>query len=324
MRRVLITGITGFAGGHLAAHLMERGDFDICGAALDRGYGLDFLPWRIPVTLANLQNPQAVEALLEEVRPQYIYHLAAQANVPAAWEDPWGTFENNVRPELNILGTMARRKLSCRLLVVASNEIYGTVPPECLPVNEDAPLRPVNPYGVSKAAQDLLALQYYLSHGLDVIRVRAFNHLGPRQSPQFVAASFARQIAEIEAGMRAPVLYVGNLEAQRDFTDVADVVRAYALLMEKGESGQAYNVGSGRAHSIRELLDVLLSMSSVSIHVEVDPQRTRPVDAPLIVADITRLQRATGWQPTISFEESLQRVLAYWRAVVHQPGYQPG
>ncbi len=324
MRRVLITGITGFAGGHLAAHLMECGGFDIHGAALDGGYGLDFLPRRVPVTLTNLQDPQAVEALLEEVQPQHIYHLAAQANVPAAWEDPWGTFENNVRPELNILGTMARQKLSCRLLVVASNEIYGAVPPERLPVNEDAPLRPVNPYGVSKAAQDLLALQFHLSHGLDIIRVRAFNHLGPRQGPQFVAASFARQIAEIEAGMRAPVLYVGNLGAQRDFTDVADVVRAYALLMEKGESGQAYNVGSGRAHSIRELLDVLLSMSSVSIRVEVDPQRTRPVDAPLIVADITRLQRATGWQPTISFEESLQRVLAYWRAVVRQPSYRPG
>ncbi len=324
MTRVLITGITGFAGGHLAAHLVERGCFDIYGAALDRGYGLDFLPGRVSVMLLNLQDPQAVETLLEEVQPQHIYHLAAQANVPAAWEDPWGTFENNVRPELNILRTMVRRNLDCRLLVVASNEIYGVVPPEQLPVNEDAPLRPVNPYGVSKAAQDLLALQYHLSHGLDVIRVRAFNHLGPRQSPQFVAASFARQIAEIEAGMRAPVLYVGNLEAKRDFTDVADVVRAYALLMEKGESGQAYNVGSGHAHSVRQLLDVLLSMSTISIRIEADPRRTRPVDAPLIVADITRLQRITGWQPTISFEESLRRVLAYWRDVVRQPGYQPG
>jgi len=324
VKRVLITGITGFAGGHLAAHLMERGGFHIYGAALDGGYGLDFLPQHVPVTLANLQDPQAVETLLEEVQPQHIYHLAAQANVPAAWQDPWGTFENNVRPELNILDVMTRRKLGCRLLVVASNEIYGAVPPEQLPVNEDAPLHPVNPYGVSKAAQDLLALQYHLSHGLDVIRVRAFNHLGPRQSPQFVAASFARQIAEIEAGLRAPVLYVGNLEAQRDFTDVADVVRAYALLMEKGASGQAYNVGSGRAHSIRQLLDVLLAMSPASIRVEADPQRTRPVDAPLIVADITRLQRTTGWQPTISFEESLRRVLDYWREVVRRPGYRPG
>jgi GDP-4-dehydro-6-deoxy-D-mannose reductase len=324
VKRVLITGITGFAGGHLAAHLLERGGFDIYGAALDGGYGLDFLPQHVPVTRANLQDLQAVEALLDEVRPQHIYHLAAQANVPAAWEDPWGTFENNVHPELNILQTLARRKLDCRLLVVASNEIYGAVSPEHLPVNEDAPLRPINPYGVSKAAQDLLALQYHLSHGLDVIRVRAFNHLGPRQSPQFVAASFACQIAEIEAGMRAPVLHVGNLEAQRDFTDVLDVVRAYVLLMEKGESGQAYNVGSGRAHSIRELLNVLLSMSAVPIRVEIDPQRARPIDAPLIVADITRLQRTTGWQPTIPFEESLRRVLTYWRAVVRQPGYQPG
>jgi GDP-4-dehydro-6-deoxy-D-mannose reductase len=202
--------------------------------------------------------------------------------------------------------------------------VYGAVPAEELPVNEDTPLRPVNPYGVSKVAQDLLALQYHLSHGVDVLRVRAFNHLGPRQSPQFVAASFARQIAEAEAGLRPPLLKVGNLEAQRDFTDVADVVRAYALLMEKGEPGQAYNIGSGHARSVRCLLDVLLGMSKVAIHIEQDPDRARPVDAPIIVADVTRLRDATGWAPTISFEESLRRVLDYWRSVIRQPGYKPG
>jgi GDP-4-dehydro-6-deoxy-D-mannose reductase len=324
VRKVLITGITGFAGGHLAAHLIENGDFEIYGVAIDRGYGLDFLPRPVPLTIANLQDPQLVAGLLAEVKPDHIYHLAAQANVPAAWQDPWGTFENNVRPELNILQAVVQQRLPVRLLVVASNEVYGAVPLEQLPVNEDAPLRPLNPYGVSKVAQDLLALQYHLSYGVDVLRVRAFNHLGPRQSPQFVAASFARQIAEAEAGLRPPALHVGNLEAQRDFTDVVDVVRAYTLLMEKGQAGQAYNVGSGRARSVRRLLDTMLAMSQIPIQVQPDANRTRPVDAPIMVADITRLQVATGWQPTISFEESLRRVLAYWRDVIRQPGYMPG
>ena len=324
MKRVLITGVTGFAGGHLTAHLMTVGDFDICGVALDHGYGLDFLPRSIPVTIGDLQDAQTVASLLEDTRPDHLYHLAAQASVSAAWQDPWGTFENNVRPELNILQAMVHQRLAARLLVVASNEVYGAVPPERLPVSEDAPLRPVNPYGVSKVAQDLLALQYHLSHGVDVLRVRAFNHLGPRQSPQFVAASFARQIAEAETGLRPPVLYVGNLEAQRDFTDVTDVVRAYALLMEKGEAGRAYNIGSGRARSVRSLLDTLLGLSTVSIRLEQDTGRARPADAPIIVADITQLQEATGWQPTIPFEESLRRVMDYWREVTRRPGYEPG
>lgn len=323
MKRALITGITGFAGGHLAAHLLESGGVEVHGVALDRGYGLDFLPHPVAVTIANLQDAAAVHSLLHDFRPHHIYHLAAQANVPAAWQDPWGTFENNVRPELNILQALVKLELPARLLVVASNEVYGAVPPERLPVSEDAPLQPVNPYGVSKVAQDLLALQYHLSHGVDVLRVRAFNHVGPRQSPQFVAASFARQIAEAEAGLRPPVLHVGNLSAQRDFTDVVDVVRAYALLMGTGVAGLAYNVGSGQARSVQYLLDTLLSMSTVAVHVEAEPRRLRPVDAATVVANITRLQSTTGWHPTIEFEESLRRVLAYWRETIRQPGYRP-
>jgi GDP-4-dehydro-6-deoxy-D-mannose reductase len=324
VKRALITGVTGFAGGHLTAHLLELGNFEVHGVALDEGCGLDFLSRQVPVKFANLQVSQDVETLLQDIRPDHIYHLAAQACVPVAWRDPWGTFENNVRPELNLLQAMVTQRLGARLLVVASNEVYGAVPPEQLPVKEDAPLRPVNPYGVSKVAQDVLALQYHLSHGVDVLRVRAFNHLGPRQSPQFVAASFARQIAEAEAGLRPPLLKVGNLDAQRDFTDVTDVVRAYALLMEKGEPGQAYNIGSGRARSVRCLLDVLLGMSTVAIQIEQDPDRTRPVDAPIIVADVTRLRAATGWAPTISFEESLRRVLDYWRQVISGQATNPG
>jgi len=171
---------------------------------------------------------------------------------------------------------------------------------------------------VSKVAQDTLALQYHLSHDIDVLRVRAFNHIGPRQSPVFVSASFAKQIAEIEAGLRAPVIQVGNLEARRDFTDVVDVMRAYALLVEKGQSGEAYNVGTGRAYSIQYLLDVLLSYTTTPIDIRPDPDRMRPSDVPVIYADNSKLKRQTGWEPTIPFEESLRRVLEYWRTEVNK------
>jgi GDP-4-dehydro-6-deoxy-D-mannose reductase len=321
--RALITGITGFAGGHLAAHLLARGDVEVFGAAHDRGHGVDHLGRPVSVVIADLRDRDVVEDLLLHVRPHHIYHLAAQAYVPAAWQAPWDTFENNVRPELNILQLILHEELRIRLLVVASNEVYGAVSPDELPVDENTKLEPRNPYGVSKVAQDLLARQYYLSHGVDVIRARAFNHLGPRQSPQFVAANFARQIAEAEAGFREPVVRVGNLQAQRDFTDVVDVVRAYALLMEKGQSGEAYNIGSGQPRSVQTVLDNLLAMSSVQVRVEPDPARMRPSDVPVIYADISKLRKDTGWQPTISFADSLSRVLAYWREIVRQPEYIP-
>ncbi|GAB4535512.1 MAG: GDP-mannose 4,6-dehydratase [Anaerolineae bacterium] len=323
MVRALITGITGFAGGHLAAHLLAQGNIEVHGVAHAIGFGVDHLERPVPVVIADLRDPQVVEDVLLDVRPDHIYHLAAQAYVPAAWLDPWGTFENNIRPELNILQLMVREGLKARLLVVASNEVYGVVSPDQLPVDENTLLEPANPYGVSKVAQDLLARQYFLSHGVDVIRARAFNHLGPRQSPQFVAANFARQIAEAEAGLREPVVRVGNLQAQRDFTDVVDVVRAYALLMEKGRSGEAYNIGSGRPRSVQSLLDALLKMSAVKIRIEQDPERMRPSDVSVIYGDITKLKTDTGWQPTVPFEESLRRVLAYWREDVRRPGYIP-
>lgn len=321
MTRALITGITGFAGGHLCAHLLAMGEVEIYGVAHDKGYGLGHLERPIPVVIADLRDFKVVEEIFLDVKPDCIYHLAAQAYVPTAWRAPWETFENNVRPELNILQLMAYKGFKARLLVVASNEVYGAVSPDNLPVNESTLLEPNNPYGVSKVAQDLLARQYFLSHGVDVIRARAFNHLGPRQSPQFVAANLARQIAEAEAGLRGPVVWVGNLQAQRDFTDVVDVVRAYALLMKKGRSGEAYNIGSGRPRSVQTVLETLLGQSSVKVRIEHDPARMRPSDVPIIYGDITKLRSDTGWEPMISFEDSLCRVLAYWREVVRQPGY---
>lgn len=310
--RVLITGVSGFAGGHLAQLLLEQGD-EVYGVARTAG---NYLNENVQFRATDLKNPEAVRCLLEEIQPEAIYHLAGQAFVPTAWADPWGTLETNIRSQLNILQAMIKQRLQARLLVVASNEVYGHVHKDHLPVKEETPMRPDNPYGVSKVAQDTLALQYHLSHGLDVVRARSFNHIGPHQSPFFVASSFAKQIAEIEAGQSPPVIRVGNLEAQRDFTDVMDVARAYALLVECGQSGEAYNIGTGQAHSINYLLEVLLSFSSIEITTTPDPERMRPSDVPIIYADNSKLRQQTGWQPTCKFEDSLGRVLDYWRQTV--------
>jgi GDP-4-dehydro-6-deoxy-D-mannose reductase len=310
--RALITGITGFAGGHLAQILLDRGD-EVFGVARDEGTGLAHLTQEIVPVIADLQDTLVVQRLLTDIRPEAIYHLAGQAFVPTSWDDPWATMENNIRPQLNILQAMVKQKSEARLLIVASNQVYGHLNPDQLPVQEETPLRPDNPYGVSKVAQDVLGLQYFLSHGVDVLRVRAFNHIGPRQSPVFVAASFSRQIAQIEAGLKEPVIHVGNLDAERDFTDVVDVMRAYALLVEHGDSGEAYNVGTGRAYSIKYLLDVLLSYSQTKIDVEQEPSRIRPSDVSIIYADNSKLRTKTGWEPSVKFEDSLRRVLDYWR-----------
>lgn len=317
--RALITGITGFAGGHLAQALLDRGD-EVFGAARDLGQGLGHLSQELKPTLVDMREPVVIDNLLTEIQPDAIYHLAAQAFVPTAWADPWTTMENNIRPQLNILEAMVRQQSKARLLIVASNEVYGRVQSHELPVKEDTPLRPNNPYGVSKVAQDVLGLQYFLSHGIDVLRVRAFNHIGPRQSPVFVAASFAKQIAEIEAGLTEPVLHVGNLEAKRDFTDVKDVMQAYVLLILHGEPGEAYNVGTGEAHSIQSLLNILLGYTHIDIKVEPDPARMRPSDVPVIYADNSKLRAKTGWAPTCKFEDSLRRVLDYWREDVKNRG----
>jgi GDP-4-dehydro-6-deoxy-D-mannose reductase len=215
--------------------------------------------------------------------------------------------------QLNILEGVVRVNPDCRVLVVGSSEEYGLIAPENLPVDEDTPLRPMNAYGLSKVAQDLLGLQYAHTHGLHVVRVRPFNHIGPRQRVGFVASDFASQIAAAELGQQRPTMSVGNLSARRDFSDVRDVIRAYVLLVTHGEPGQVYNVGSGQSHAIQEVLDTLLAMSHTTIEMQQDPERMRPSDVPEVVCNANRLREQTGWQAEIPFEQSLQDVLAYWR-----------
>jgi len=311
--RVLLTGITGFAGGHLAQHLTTQGD-EIFGVARRSGEALPHLNQVTEFIQADLKNPAMVDTILARIKPEVIYHLAAQAFVPTAWANPWATFENNIRPQLNILQAILKHNLKTRLLVVTSDQVYGLISPNQLPVNEQTPFRSNNPYGVSKITQDALALQYYLSHQVDVIRIRSFNHIGPRQSPFFVTANFAKQVAEIEADLAPSTMFVGNLEAKRDFTDVRDMAKAYGLLARYGDAGDVYNVGTGQAYSIQYILDILLTLTPYKIEVKQDSTRMRPSDVPLTYADNQKLKEKTGWQPTYTLKKSLEDVLNYWRS----------
>lgn len=319
--RVLITGVSGFVGRHLAYILAQETDWELWGWARRSWTGI---PNRLQLARVDLRDPEAVRQGLALVRPEGIIHLAAQSDVAESWKDPWGTFETNVRGTLNLLESIRALGLQPRVLIVTSNEVYGLIRPEEVPVREDHPFRPANPYGISKAAQDWLAALYATAYAMPIIRARPFNHIGPGQDPRFVVPSFARQIAWIEAGLQDPVLWVGNLEARRDFTDVRDVARAYRLLLERGEPGEVYNIGSGRPRSIREVLELLLSMTQVNVRVEVDLQRIRPVEIPISAADTARIRERLGWEPRIPLEQSLRDVLEEWRARARAEQRRPG
>jgi GDP-4-dehydro-6-deoxy-D-mannose reductase len=315
--RALITGIGGFVGGHLARHLLTQTGYEITGTVMTaRELSHPLVEQGVNLRAVDLTDAEAVTQLLLDTQPQEVYHLAAQAFVPLSFQNPWGTLSNNIQSQLHLLHGIVKLDLDARILVVGSGEEYGSIHPDEVPVSETQPLRPSSPYSVSKVTQDMLGLQYYLSHNVAAIRVRPFNQIGPGQSPDFVAAAFAQQIAAIEKGMQKPIMNVGNLQAQRDFTDVRDMVRAYELLIKHGTAGEVYNAGSGQAHSIQEMLDTFLILTESPIEVRFDPSRARPVDVPIIICDATRLRAATGWEPTYTFEQSLADVLNDQRAKI--------
>ena len=311
--RVLITGVSGFAGSHLADFLLEQNNVEVWGAYRSGMGHVTDLQEHLTLRQIDLIDAEAVQALLAECQPERIYHLAGQAFVGVSWRDPWPTLENNIRPQLNLLHSMSNLKLDARILCVTSMKVYGETTAEDLPIDESTILRPDSPYGVSKVTQDMLVSQYFRNFGLHAILARPFNHIGSRQNDQFVASSFARQIASIEYGLQPPVMEVGNLQAARDFTHVRDMIRAYYLLLEHGKPGEAYNIGQGEAHTIQKLLDTLLGFSQINIEVRIDPARLRPSNVPVSYADISKVRAATNWTPQISFEDSLYDVLTYWR-----------
>jgi GDP-4-dehydro-6-deoxy-D-mannose reductase len=315
--RLLVTGAGGFVGGHLVELVRrESPATSIHGVVQPHGS----LAWTSTqgarVVEADLDDPAAAAAVIEEARPEGIVHLAGQSSVQQSWLDPGGTLRTNVLGIVHLLDAARRRGLRPAVLVVGSAEEYGPVTEAELPIRETAPLRPASPYAVSKVAQGALALLYGPAGGMRVVLTRTFHHTGPGRGEAFAESSFARQIAEIEHGLRPAVIEVGNLDAVRDFTDVRDVVRAYRLLLEKGEAGQTYNVCSGRGRRVRDVLDLLLASSSARVEVRVDQERLRPADVPAQVGDPSRLRAATSWEPRIPLEQTLADLLSDWRARV--------
>ncbi len=314
--RVLITGITGMAGSHLAEHLLGQGGWEVHGALRWRSNRehIGHIERDLVLHECELRDPHGVIRLIKEVRPHRIFHLASQSNVAASWNAPRETLVNNITAQLNLFEAIRNLDLlETRIHVAGSSEEYGLVQDHELPVTETNPLRPLSPYGVSKVTQDTLAYQYHQSYGLHVVRTRAFNHTGPRRGDVFVTSNFARQIVEIELEKRGPVILVGNLEAKRDFTDIRDVVRAYVLALEHCSPGDVFNIGSGKVYSVKQVLDCLLSMARLIIQVREDPSRMRPSDVPVMVSDSSKFRLETGWQPKIPFEKTLSDLLQYWR-----------
>lgn len=314
-KKAFITGITGFAGSFLSEELLRLG-YEVGGTKISDDAGnVEEIKESLQLFKVNLLEKQAVLDSLREFAPDYIFHLAALTSPAESFKDPVAVFTNNISAQLNLFDAVRELDFHSRILITSSAEVYGMVKPEDLPINETVELRPGSPYAVSKIAQDYLALQYHLTYGMDIIRVRPFNHTGPRQAPGFVVPAFAKQIAEIEK-YGGSTIKVGNLEAKRDFSDVRDMVKAYIALVEKGESGEVYNAGSGVSHKISEILDMLLSNSSKEIQIEEDPERMRPSDTPDIVSDNSKIELKTGWKPEIPIKKTLKDTLDYFRANV--------
>jgi len=314
--RVLITGVTGFVGSHLADFLAEQPDIEVYGTRRRRS---DLSNVQAPVTLLDceLTDPAHVFRAVQSAEPDYIFHLAAQSFVPESHSAPQHTLAVNVLGTLNLLITVLNHRPKARVLVAGSSEEYGLVYPADCPIKEYQPFRPMSPYGVSKVAMELLAQQFVLSYGLHIVTTRAFNHTGPRRGEQFVTSAFAKQVAEIEAGAREPIVHVGNLDAKRDWTDVRDMVRAYWLAIQHCKPGEPYNISSGKTHRIRDVLYILGKEASIEFKTEQDEARLRPSDVPLLQGSASKFRKATGWQPTIPFDQTMKDLLDYWRGKVN-------
>jgi GDP-4-dehydro-6-deoxy-D-mannose reductase len=350
--RVLITGITGMAGSFLAEYLADQHpDVEVFGTfrwrskldnlqdlrnrdklnVLDEGQRITdkaslrrfVKPGKVTVIDCELQDGSAVRGVIRAVQPDKVFHLAAQSFVPTSWTAPAATLTNNIVSQVNLFEAVRDAQLDPVIHIAGSSEEYGLVYPDEAPITEGNPLRPLSPYAVSKVAQETLALQFFRSYGLKCIVTRGFNHTGPRRGQVFATSSFAKQIAEIEAGKRRPVIDVGDLDSRRDWTDTRDMVRGYWLATERGEPGEVYNVGQGTCIAVGEMLDILLSHSQVKIAKEQDPSRLRPSDVQLLWANVDKFKKATDWEPMIPFDQTMADLLDYWRERVRVLGMQP-
>ncbi|MBI2675349.1 MAG: GDP-mannose 4,6-dehydratase [Candidatus Aenigmarchaeota archaeon] len=315
MQRALITGITGFVGSHLAELLLKEG-IEVYGTVRWRSKtdNIDHIKDKITLIEADLRDAHSTESAIEKAEPDYIFHLAAQSFVPTSWHAPEETLVTNIIGSLNVLEAVRKSKTNTIIQVAGSSEEYGLVQKNEVPIKETNELRPLSPYGVSKVAQDRLTIQYCMSYGMKAIVTRAFNHTGPRRGEVFVTSNFARQIAEIEKKKKEPAIYVGNLDAERDFTDVRDIVKAYLLAVQKCKYGEVYNICCGKSRKIKSVLDTLLKLSRAKdIQVKTDPKRLRPSDVPILLGDCSKFEKATGWKPEIPFDKTMEDLLDWWR-----------
>jgi len=314
MKKVLITGITGFVGSHLAELLLDQ-KYTVFGSVRPRSKteNIDHLRSKVKLFDVDILDSHNLYDLVEDTRPDYIFHLAAQSFVLTSWSSPANTLQTNLIGTVHLFEAVRKLKLDPVIQIACSSEEYGLVKENELPVKETNPLRPLSSYAVSKVAMDMLGYQYFKSYGLKIVRTRGFNHTGPRRGEVFAESTFAKQIAEAEKGLRKPVIEVGNLAARRDYTDVRDMVRAYLLTVQKGEPGEVYNICSEKTWRIKKVLEILPSFSKTKMTVKKDPARMRPSDVLVLLGDCSKFKKQTGWQPKIPFEKTLEDLLNYWR-----------
>ncbi len=324
-KKVLITGITGFAGSHLMDYILANTDYEVFGIKRVNSNlrNVNHALEKITLFDADLTDETSLIKVLQKVKPEQIYHLGALSWVTPSWDMPAAYMQTNAIGTINLFEAMRVTGCKARVLTSATPEEFGDVPPEMIPITEETRIKPINPYAASKVAQDMVCITYHASYGFDIVRTRAFNHEGSRRYIHGAISSFAYQIARIEKGLQDPVIKVGNLNATRNFTDVRDTVRAYFMAMEKGISGELYLIGSDQIHTMKEVLDMLISLSTKAkdIRVEVDPARVRPTELMTFIGDFTKFKKLTGWELTYKLDETLKDVLDYWRNFIDRDMY---
>lgn len=313
-KKALVTGIAGFVGGHLAELLLHNG-FEVYGLTRPRSKmdHIESIINKLHLEDADILDSHSLYATISRIKPDYIFHLAAQSFVPTSWVSPSVTLEVNIVGSANLFEAVRQAGIDPVIQIACSSEEYGLVYENELPIKETNPLRPLSPYAVSKLAMDYLGYQYYQSYKVRIVRTRGFNHTGPRRGDTFAESTFAKQIAMIEKGKQEPIIHVGNLDSKRDYTDVRDMVRAYLLAMEKCDPGEVYNICAGKAVQMSDMLKLLLSFSKIKAEIKPDPARMRPSDVPVLIGDNSKFVAKTGWKPEISFEKTMEDLLNYWR-----------
>lgn len=307
--KALITGIDGFVGYHLYKFLISQG-IEVHGTTINKEY----INEDITLHHMNLLNKDEVINVIKKVSPNYVYHLAGQSAVGLSWKEPVLTMNINVNGTINLLDAIREQQINCRTLIIGSSDQYGPVTIDMCPIKETQNLNPVSPYGISKCTQEQIAKLYADAYEMDIVMVRAFNHIGPMQGKNFVVSDFASKIVEVERGAE-PILKVGNLDAYRDFTDVRDIVKGYVLLLNKGHSGEVYNIGSGKSIKVKDILDILVEYSKVEIKIELDASKMRPIDVPKVECDNSKIKKHTGWDIENDVHQTLKDTLEYWRGM---------